>query len=70
MSMNELLRWVGDGAALLGIGTCLLAGLARLGGAYYGVGGVELATLFSLGVGLMVLACLAKLHLLLRLARQ
>jgi len=62
--INRLIRWAGDIAALLGMAACAASGAFRLTGAYI-VAGLELGTLFILGVGLMVFACLTKLHLLL-----
>jgi len=61
--LDKLILWVGHVAALLGILLCAISGFARLSGAYL-LAGMEAGTLFSLGVGLMVFACLAKLHLL------
>jgi hypothetical protein len=61
--MMKLIHSVGDAASVLGIVVCFVAGLARLGGTW-SVGGVQIATLFQLGIGLMVLACLAKLQAL------
>jgi hypothetical protein len=62
--MNQLIRWIGDAAAVAGIVLCAVAGVFRLAGSYYALGGIEVVTLFLLGVGLMVFACLSKLHLL------
>jgi len=53
----------GNLAALAGIVLCAIAGGARLFGSFY-VLGFEAATLFLGGVALLVLACLAKLQLL------
>jgi len=50
--------------ALAGIGLCALAGGARLAGSFY-VLGFSASTLFLGGIALMVLACLAKLQMLL-----
>lgn len=61
-----MILWVGNAAALLGMLLCGISGTARLGGAYI-LAGIELGTLFLAGVGLMVFACLTKLHLLLRM---
>lgn len=59
--MNKLPELIGIGAGALGILICLLAGLIRLAGAYRLLG-YEAMTLFNVGVGLMVLACLLKLY--------
>ena len=61
--MKHLLETGGNGVALLGVLVCLVAGGARVAGAYY-LMGFELMTLFIGGMGLMLGACLAKLHLL------
>ncbi len=61
--MKHLLETGGNGVALLGVLVCLVAGGARVAGGYY-LMGFELMTLFIGGMGLMLGACLAKLHLL------
>ena len=61
--MKHLLESGGNAAALLGVLLCLVAGGARIAGASY-LMGFELMTLFTGGMGLMLTACLAKLHLL------
>ena len=61
--MRNLLETGGNGVALLGVLLCLVAGGARVAGVYY-LMGFELMTLFTGGMGLMLGACLAKLHLL------
>ena len=61
--MKHLLESGGNAAALLGALLCLVASGARIAGAYY-LMGFELMTLFTGGMGLMLTACLAKLHLL------
>ena len=50
--------------AVLGLLLCLLSGVLRLGEPSFVLEGFELATIFDVGVGLMVAACLAKLHLI------
>ena len=62
-SMNKLIEIVGNVVAILGILTCLAAGLARLAGSWYLVG-FETMVLFNVGIGLMVMGCLARLHVL------
>ena len=64
--MQQLIRWSGNAAAVLGILCCAVAVLARLGGTYIIMGGPEVGSLFGLGVGLMVFACLAKIELLMQ----
>lgn len=61
--MNRLIEIAGNLVALVGILVCLVAGASRVLGSWY-VGGVELQPLFMVGVALMVMGCLAKLHLL------
>lgn len=59
--MNELLEAAGNIAAVLGVVICLVAGAARLAGNFY-VFDFEGNTLFMGGIGLMVFACLVKIH--------
>ena len=59
--MQKLMQSVGDLAAILGIAICLITGLLRLGGQPV-VFGFEAITLFIGGIALMVMGCLAKLH--------
>ena len=61
--MNRLIEIAGNIAALLGILVCVAAGAARVLGNWY-LGGVPIHPLFTMGVALMVMGCLAKLHLL------
>ena len=61
--MNKVIGIVGNIAAVLGILACLVAGAARLFSRFY-VANFEVMVVFTLGVGLMVFACLAKLCLL------
>lgn len=61
--MTKYIEWGGNAAAILGILVCLVAGLVRATGSYH-VGDYSAMTLFNVGIGLMVAACLAKLHLL------
>jgi hypothetical protein len=62
--MMKLIQSLGDAAAILGMLVCLAAGLGRLAHRY-SFGGIDVGTLFELGIGLMVFACLAKLQKLL-----
>ena len=59
--MQQLLTLSGHIAAVLGILLCLASGLARVSGSYH-LAGYEATTLFIVGTGLMVFACLAKLQ--------
>lgn len=61
--MNRLVEVVGNVVGVVGILVCLTAGLARLAGSWY-VAGFQTMVLFQVGIGLMVTACLAKLHAL------
>ena len=61
--MRQLLTLAGTAAGVLGILLCALSGLARLSGSYY-LAGYEATTVFMVGTGVMVFACLIKLELL------
>ena len=61
--MTKYIEWGGNAAAILGLLICLVAGLVRATGSYH-VGAYGAMTLFNVGIGLMVAACLAKLHLI------
>ena len=61
--MNKLISIAGDVAAVVGILMCLLSGGARIFGTYT-IAGLGTMALFTLGIGIMVFACLVKLHLL------
>ena len=61
--MDKLISIGSDVAAVVGILLCVVSGAARLLGTY-AIGGLGTMVLFTVGVGLMVFACLAKLHLL------
>ena len=59
--MNQLMVFVSRAAGILGALLCLVAGVSRLMGSFY-VANVEATTLFMVGTGLMVFACLLKLE--------
>lgn len=61
--MNKLLHYLGTASGLLGALICLASGLTRASGSFY-LGGYAATTLFMVGVGLMVFACLLKLEAL------
>jgi len=61
--VNKLIGIAGDAAAAAGVLVCVLSGGARVAG-MYAIGGIGTSALFTLGTGIMVFACLAKLHLL------
>lgn len=59
--MDKLIKMFGDGAGLLGLLICLIAGLTRLAGKYT-LGGYESMTLLIGGIAIMLAAALAKLY--------
>jgi type IV secretory pathway VirB2 component (pilin) len=61
--MYKNLVLAGSIAGILGIATCFIAGLARIAGYYY-LAGYQSTTIFNVGIGLMVFACLVKLDAL------
>ena len=61
--MKKTLEQLGNAAAIFGIVLCFVSGLTRVAGFYY-LAGFELITLFEGGMGLMLGACLAKVHVL------
>ncbi len=63
--MLPILSLAGTLAGILGALLCALAGAVRLSGSFY-LWGFEATTFFSVGTGLMVLACLLRLEQLLR----
>ena len=60
--MNKYLGILGNLSALAGILACVVAGIARMTDRYY-VAGLEAMVVFTVGVGLMVFACLVKLYM-------
>ncbi len=66
--MQKLLFLFGSMAGALGVAVCAVSGLARVFGLYH-LGGYESTTIFSVGTGLMVFACLLKLEALLAQSR-
>ena len=63
--MLQLLNYSSYAAGVFGILLCTISGLSRFQGSYY-VGSYEGTTLFMVGTGLMVFACLIKLEILLK----
>ncbi len=59
--MDKLLAGGGSLVGLAGALLAIVAGVARVTGHYH-FAGFEAMTLFTGGVGLMVMGCLAKLH--------
>ncbi len=61
--MVVFIERVGNAAGLIGILICIVAGLSRMMGNWH-TAGYATMTLFTVGIGFMVFACLAKLHAL------
>ena len=61
--MNKPLRLLGDVAAIGGILVCGLSGAMRVFGINE-IAGFGTMALFTVGIGMMVFACLVKVHLL------
>lgn len=59
--MYKNLVLAGSISGILGVLVCTIAGLARIAGFYY-LAGYQSTTIFNVGVGLMVFACLVKLQ--------
>lgn len=59
--MYKHLALAGSISGILGMVICLVAGLARIGGFYY-LATYQSTTVFNMGLGLMVFACLVKLE--------
>jgi hypothetical protein len=59
--MGDVIRLVGNVSAIVGILLAFGSGIARILGMYL-VSGYATITLFQVGTGLMVLACLCKLE--------
>jgi hypothetical protein len=62
--MQQLFSLTGSIVAVFGMLLCSISGLARVSGLYY-VGGYQSTTIFTVGTGVMVFACLIKLEALL-----
>ena len=61
--MDKLIATAGHVAAIVGTLVCVVAGAARVANVYE-IAGVDSIALFTVGIGGMVFACLAKLHVL------
>jgi hypothetical protein len=61
--MYKNLALAGSISGLVGVLVCLISGLARVAGYYY-LADYQSTTVFNMGVGMMVFACLVKLHTL------
>ena len=64
MAMNKVIEIVGNISGVSGILACVVSGAYRLVGQHTVSNQILSESLFILGIGLMVLACLAKLQLL------
>jgi len=62
--MQGILNHTGSIAGITGALLCAISGLTRIFGNFY-LAGYESTTLFSVGTGLMVFACLMKLETIL-----
>ncbi|MEH6570720.1 MAG: hypothetical protein V7709_16690 [Halioglobus sp.] len=62
--MKQILNYTSTVVGSAGILLCATSGIARIRGEYY-LSGYEATTLFSVGIGVMVFACLIKLEILL-----
>ena len=62
--MDKVIEAVGNIAAVFGILACLVSGVFNLMGHHRVFDASLVESVFLFGVGLMVMACLAKLHLL------
>ena len=59
--MNKLIDNIATGAGLVGVILTIGSGVARLVGMYY-LGGFESLTVFTGGMGLMLIGIVGKLH--------
>lgn len=59
--MYKYLTLAGFISGIVGMVICLISGLARIAGTYY-LADYQSTTVFNMGVGLMVFACLVKLE--------
>jgi hypothetical protein len=62
-TVNKLIGVAGNVAAVAGILLCVLTVAARILGVYE-IAGIDVIAGFTVGIGSMVFACLAKLHVL------
>lgn len=61
--MQKLLALTGSIAGIVGTLVCAVSGVARATGMYY-LAGYEATTIFMVGTGIMVFACLVKLEVM------
>ena len=62
--MEKVIELVGNISGFLGILCCLVSGVYRLFGLHTLSNQILLESMFMLGIGLMVLYCMAKLYLI------
>jgi len=63
--MQKIIGFLGEMIGIAGVALCAVSGLWRLFGQYLLLG-YEMGTLFLLGIGLMVMGCLAQLYVIRR----
>ena len=63
VDVKKKIELLGNAAALIGVVLCLVAGVGRVAGYFY-LAGFEPMSLYLGGMGFMLGACLAKLHVL------
>ena len=61
--MKQVLSLFGNTTGLLGVLICLVSAIARIGGAR-NLFGHDSLTFFVVGIGLVVVGCFAKIHVL------
>jgi hypothetical protein len=61
--MGKMIENIGNAAAATGIVLCAVSGVARIAGMYH-LGHYQAMTLFTGGMGLMLMGALCKLHAL------
>lgn len=61
--MKRIVEMAGDLIGIVGILLCLGSGIGRLAGSFLWIG-YEMGTIFLMGVGLMVVGCLAQLYVI------
>jgi len=68
-AMNNLLRWTGRSAGVIGILLCVVSVVARAVGMFV-IGSIQVGTLLQAGMAMMILGCLAYLAVLVDGARD
>lgn len=67
--MKKIIAQAGELVGVAGIALCLASGIGRLSGQYLWVS-YEMGSFFLLGIGLMVMGCLAQLYVIRRELRS